>query len=183
MTKIEKLEAEIADYKKELQQLEAEIKFLKLYEEKKKSDEEYSRVGKDEIYYSVAILCKGNPHIVERQDKHKDKPDFATDDAYSFKHNNYFKSEIEADKMVNAIKFLFKLQRFYDIYCPNYKPDWSNLLEEKFIVYYDRIENEYNWTTCTTFDYITTIYFPNKDIAEKVCERLNMQLSKEDYYV
>ena len=182
MTKIEKLEAEIADYEKELEQLEDEIKFLKLYEEKKKSYEEYPRVGKDEIYYSVAILGKGRPHIVERQDKHKDKPDFATDDAYSFDNNNYFKSEIEADKMVNAIKFLFKLQRFYDIYCPNYEPDWFNSSEEKFIVYYDHIKKEYNWTIRNTFDYKTTICFPNRDIAEKVCKRLNMQ-HKEDYYV
>ena len=89
MTKIEKLEAEILDFKKELEQLEDEIKFLKLDEEKKKSYEEYPRVGKDEIYYSVAILGKGRPHIVERQDKHEDKPDFGTDAAYSFDNNNY----------------------------------------------------------------------------------------------
>jgi len=180
MTKIEKLEASILDYKKELEQLEAEIELLKLDEEKKKSYEEYSRVGKDETYYSVAILGKGRPYIVDRQDNHKDKP--ATDATYSYENNNYFKSEKEANKMVDAIKFLFKLQRFYDIYCPNYKPDWFNSSEEKFIVYYDHIKKEYSWTIRNTFDYKTTICFPTKDIAEKVCKRLNTQ-HKEDYYV
>ena len=46
---------------------------------------------KDETYYSVAILGKGIPHSVERQDKH----DFATDTSYSYDNNNYFKSEID----------------------------------------------------------------------------------------
>ena len=173
MTKIEKLEAEIADYKKELQQLEDEIKFLKLYEEKKKSYEDYPRVGKDETYYSVAILGKGNPRSVERQDKHKDEPDFTTDDAYSYKHNNYFKSEIEADKMVNAIKFLFKLQRFYDIYCPNYKPDWYDNTEHKYAINFDHNLGYYVYFYVVTGENPINVYFPTEEIAKKICNTLN----------
>lgn len=173
MSRIEKLEAEIADYEKELEQLKAEIEFLKLSEEKKKSYEEYPRVGKDEIYYSVAILGKGEPRIMKNFDEHKDNIDHTSVDEFRYNNNNYFKNVEEASVMSESIKFLFKLQRLYDIYCPGYEPDWNDDEKVKYCIYFSHKLDSFEFGERTLIEHLSTVYFPTMEIADKICNILN----------
>lgn len=177
MTRIEKLEAEIADYEKELEKLKAEIETLVL--EKQKSCEKYSRVEKGKPYYSIAILGKGEPHIMKNFDKHKDNTEHTSDDEFRYNNNNYFKNVEEAYVMSESIKFLFKLRRLHDIYCPDYKPNWNDNFELKYFIEFDCEDNVYVWS-CTDFYYRFSVYFPSEDIVIKVCDILNAELERNE---
>ena len=72
------------------------------------------------------------------------------------------------------IKMLLLLERYHDIYCPEYKPDWKNQDEKKYLVYYNHDSNrwylefyKFMQRSCAC------AYFPTKEIAQKVCDKLN----------
>lgn len=92
-----------------------------------------------------------------------------------FYANNYFKTEERAEEVLNKFKTLLLLERFYDTYCPNYKPNWGNRHEYKFRIYYDNSDEKWRYDCVSTAQTILTIYFPNEKIAQKVCDRLNKE--------
>lgn len=91
-------------------------------------------------------------------------------------NNNYFYTKERAQEVANKIKFLLKLERLHDIYCPDYKPDWNDSEEYKHLVYFDHSRRKYCWDSFAYSEYAGAVYFPTKEIAQKVCDVLNREL-------
>ena len=100
------------------------------------------------------------------------------DDTWNYKNNNYFYSEKRANEVLEKINLLLKLERLHDTYCPDYVPDWDDGCA-KYIVPYDMVYKCYCvgcvYAICT----ITDVYFPTKEIAEKVRDILNAEQERD----
>ena len=168
MTKIEHLEAQILDYKKELERLESEIEFLKSSNELDKELNEISRVKKGDYFYSIFIGDKIKwVHNIEVNDEWCD---------CKYNAGNYFKSEEKVQDFASKIAFLFNIQKLHDIYCPDYEPDWSITNKRKYFIRYDTVYNKYRIDFVNSFKSNSEVYFPNLEIAQKVCDILNKEL-------
>lgn len=97
-----------------------------------------------------------------------------------FIKGNYFKTAERAKEVAEKIKFILKLEQLHDLYCPDYKPDWSNDDESKYRIYYSHRTNEYGVSHATICENFDTVYFPDKEIALKVCSILNEEKSYVD---
>lgn len=167
MNRIDELKSLINNCKKTIESSEKEIEMLKFKEsafERVKIGEEYYSIGKkvttgEFISYQ---LTEGNTPFGE---------DY-------FENNNYFLTKERAEEVVNKINFLLKLERLHDIYCPDYKPDWNNMEENKWYATFDSRDKKYTrfWTNV----YLeAVVYFDSKETTEKVCEILNEELRDE----
>lgn len=85
--------------------------------------------------------------------------------------NNCFTTEERAKEVLDKIKFLLKLERLHDIYCPDYKAEDDG--NDKYrIVFCDGM---YQWEQDNyTVDFLS-VYFPTEEIAQKVCAILNKE--------
>lgn len=130
------------------------------------SEPEFERVGHGEPYFyiygntmNVAVSSEDSDYISE----------------LCHINNNYFYTKKRAQEVADKIKFLMKLERLHDIYCPNYKPDW-NSGERKYTVYFNYSSRKYSWDTFAYSEYAGAVYFPTKEIAQKICYILNKEL-------
>ena len=150
MTTIEKLE-------KQIEELKAEIERLK-------NEETLKRM---EHYYFLNIDGDGDFYIDEDNDglttKHYD-------------NWNYFLSEDSTEYFLSAIDELKKLQRYHEIYCPDYVPDWNDEKEENWYVFFNKSTSCYQYSY-DTYDFRPNeIYFDSEETVKKVCDRLNENL-------
>lgn len=131
------------------------------------SEPEFERVSHGEPYFyiygntmNVAVSSEDSDYISE----------------LCHINNNYFYTKKRAQEVADKIKFLLKLERLHDIYCPDYKPDWNDSEEDKYLVYFDHSRRKYCWDSFAYSEYATHVYFPTKEIAQKVCDVLNKEL-------
>lgn len=135
----------------------------------KEQNEPKFEIAQDEKYYFVDFYTRGcNLNV---------KPDVyvgALADRARVDQNNCFKTEERAEEILNKIKFLLKLERLHDIYCPDYKPNW-NRESLKYYVAYDTSKEK--WYSCCirVMEDAVQVYFPAQDIAQKVCDILNRE--------
>lgn len=94
-----------------------------------------------------------------------------------FENNNYFHTKERAQEVADKIRLLLKLERLHDIYCPDYKPDWSNN-EIKYLILYNHTANRYSVGNAIYSKYLLP-YFPTTEIAQKVCDILNAELKQD----
>lgn len=94
--------------------------------------------------------------------------------------NNCFKTEKRAKEVLDKIKFLLKLERLHDIYCPNYKPNWNEESGSvKHYVCYDTSEEKWCSRYVEAIEDAIQVYFPTREIAQKVCDILNSEEQNE----
>lgn len=134
---------------------------------KVKEEPEFKRVGYEQEYCHIgrlntvsfgAVCTLETGHFLDK--------------AY-FENNNYFHTKKRAEEVADKINFLLKLERFHDIYCPNYKPDWSNDKDYKHYIYYDEKAKKWTFDVVTKYHLVVCVYFPTSEIAQKVCDILN----------
>lgn len=92
-----------------------------------------------------------------------------------FNNNNYFHNAKRAQEVADKINLLLKLERFYDLYCPKYVPNWNDDKEEKWYVFFDNIIGFYDVNSVKWAQDETIVYFPTEEIAQKVCYILNKE--------
>ena len=88
--------------------------------------------------------------------------------------NNCFKTEERAKEVLDKINLLLKLERLHDIYCPDYKPDWVRA-DDKHYALYDKQNNKYVCGSTIGWSEATNVFFPTKEIAQRVCDILNKE--------
>ena len=100
-------------------------------------------------------------------------------DKLNFENNNYFLTKERAEEVADKIKFLLKLERLHDTFCPDYKPDWNDKSKAKWTVVFDYDEKKYTpyWNIVT--DNRTIVYFNDSKTISKVCEILNKEIENE----
>ena len=156
------------DLEKRIKQLEAVINKIETDSEPK------FEIVKGEEYYYIDLLGSGFNMAVQK-DQYLGGFEMCRVD-----QNNCFKTKERAEEVANKINLLLKLERLHDIYCPNYKPNWHEESGSfKHYVYYDT--SEAKWYPCNTqiMEDAIQVYFPTKEIAQKVCDILNKE--REDY--
>lgn len=184
MNDIEKLEERIAQLTELVKTGTETIESLKetlktveeerdrLVDQRREQEPKFERAKGKEQYYFVNIAYRG---FVVTSDTEMGYP---LDEA-SYNSNNYYHTEQRAQKVVDKINFLMKLERLRDIYCPDYVPDWDNDNEYKFSIYYDTHKEKYTIQPYTIMKYETSVYFPTSEIAQKVCDILNAELEEK----
>lgn len=93
---------------------------------------------------------------------------------------NLDETENHTTPLEDKIEFLTELQKYHDMYCPDYEPDWNNLSVSKYFVCREYMENTLE-ITFSRFAYgarkgienVETIYFPTEEIAQKDADLLN----------
>ena len=84
----------------------------------KEQNEPKFEITQDEEYYFINFLARGSVLMVQ-----KDIYVAALGDKARVDQNNCFKTEKRAKEVLDKIKFLLKLERLHDIYCPDYKAE------------------------------------------------------------
>ncbi|EXM38551.1 hypothetical protein RASY3_14650 [Ruminococcus albus SY3] len=135
------------------------------------SEPELERATRDDYYYSIILddAC----YVKNRLEQY-----YAVDDR-CYNLLNYFRTKKRAQEVADKIKFLLKLERFYDIYCPVYNPDW-NVHDNKYFIMYDKSRNSYIVARNQEARTVANVYFPTEEIAQKVCDRLNKEREEHD---
>ena len=138
----------------------------RLAEQQREQEPKFERIEKGEIYFSIT----GELDVIRNIES-----GYIVDNN-KYNANNYFYTKERAEKVVDKIKFLLKLERLHDTFCPNYVPDWNDFSEIKFSVYYDVYEEKYTECRYSAMVYGANVYFPSLKIAQQVCDILNREL-------
>ena len=88
------------------------------------------------------------------------------------KSNNCFRTKERSEEVAKKIRMLLKLERYHDMFCPDYVPDWSSD-DEKHVVCYDEGEKQWGCDRIFLIRDATQVYFDSKETAQKVCDLLN----------
>lgn len=159
-------EETISQLKETLKSVEQERD--RLADERRELEPKFERVDKNEKYHFLVF----DPEAMVATDiDHGEK---CKSDTEYFELNNYFKTESRALEVCDKINFLLKLERFHDIYCPDYIPDWDSL-DKKYCVYYNHDWQIYIYSECTRCESAQLTYFPTAAIAQKVRDILNKE--------
>lgn len=142
--------------------------------EQQETEPDIQRVPFCKPYYTIEVSSYGAAFANQEQEQD------SIVDNQRFKHNNYFADEKTARSLADKINFLMELQRYHDIYCPDFEPDWNDPCEKKYVVVFDITENKYMMSYYYTKEIKGMVHFPSNEIAEKVCDRLNIKYGYVD---
>lgn len=98
-------------------------------------------------------------------------------DTYDYRlynDGNCFPTEERAKQVDEKIKMLLKLERYHDMFCPDYMPDWE-ADTCKYFVYYDTADNKWDYSWIAGLKHSTEVYFDSEETAQKVCDLLNRE--------
>ena len=147
-----------------IERLEKQIEELKAEVERLKNEEALKRT---EHYYFLNIDGDGDFYIDEDNDGITTK---------YYDNWNYFLSEDSAEYFLSAIDELKKLQRYHEIYCPDYVPNWNDEDEVKLYIFFNKSISRYQYSYDTYTFRLNEIYFDSEETVRKVCDRLNENL-------
>ena len=147
MEKISELEQQIAELK-EAAQKQDEPKAWKPY-----NGDQYFFI--DSCLRQVVKISKENP--IDRE---------------LFELGNCFPTKERAEEVAKKIRMLLKLERYHDMFCPDYVPDWPSD-DAKYVVCYDEVGKQWDFERSFIIRYATQVYFDSKETAQKVCDLLN----------
>ena len=178
-TNLDKLKLQIDVLELNLNQLKYELDALKCSEQLDEIDLENSyRVPLKSPYYTINTVANSTFKVLGCTE------DSLPPDNMRYLTNNYFRTELEAEAILYKIKFLLKLQRLHNIYCPDYEPDWITHKGLKYYVTYDTKNKEYVPATMEPDNYYfaipNTVYFPDLETTKKVCAKLNERLKENE---
>lgn len=142
---------------------ELEQKIAELKEAAQKQDEPKAwkpKAGEDYWYISESMSATN--------------ADFCEDDFDNrvIKSNNCFPTKERAEEVAKKIRMILKLERYHDMFCPDYVPDWPSD-DAKYVVCYDEVEKQWDCERSFIIRYATQVYFDSKETAQKVCDLLN----------
>ena len=93
-------------------------------------------------------------------------------DSQCYKNYNTWKSVGRAEEVFNKTKFLWLMEQIHDILCPDYKPDWNDANEIKYLLFFDNKGGTWlftsNYCSCTALT-----FFDTREHVEQACKILN----------
>ena len=144
-----------------ISELEQQIAELKKAAQKQDEPKAWKPKAEEDYWYISESMSATNADFCE--------DDF---DNRVIKSNNCFPTKERAEKVAKKIRMLLKLERYHDMFCPDYVPDWSSD-DAKFIVDYDEGEKQWRCDRVFLIRDATQVYFDSKETAQKVCDLLN----------
>ena len=136
----------------------------KLIASKKKTG--YERVELDERFYSV----RADNSIFAPIDGR-----FLDHDAY-YDTANYYSSQTVAENNARADELMRQLRRFAVEHRKN-ELNWSITAQNKYYIYYDRLDNKFDIDYVLTYKNFGAIYFDTKEVAESALSTFKDELT------
>lgn len=167
---LDRVKKSLNDFRAETEALSSKLK-SELEKLTEPDEPEFKRVPIGESYYT-AETTDGLPVVYKREERGRPV------DEFSFRARNYFHTQERAEEVAAKMKFLLKVERLHDIYCPDYVPDWKGDAPKHY-VYYSNVDNAFGTDWVAVLDSVSRTYFPSEEIAQKVCDILNKELKKE----
>lgn len=144
----------------------------RLADQRRELEPKFERVEFGHNYYYLNFYSEGLKVCKESEDHTN------VDNGY-YGSNNYFHTRERTQKVADKINFLLKLERLHDVYCPDYVPDWNDWRDEKWEIDYENSQGRYRTLGTPSTESKTAVYFPTKEIAQKVCDILNAELEEK----
>lgn len=99
-------------------------------------------------------------------------------DKYRITFNNVYPSNDKTKVHLewysnNVLRVQNKLMQLHELLCPDYFPDWGDVNECKFFLYYNYGNN--NWKYGTWSNYCDYVVYFTEEAAKKACEILNRE--------
>lgn len=172
-TYVDEMKEETARLSSMIESLNNKIKEIEAEKEQliKEQNEPKFEVAQDEKYYFVDFYSRGC-NLAVTSDVYVNN----FGDKERVEQNNCFKTKERAEEVLDKIKFLLKLERLHDIYCPNYKPNWHEESGSiKYCITYDTSRAKWDSCNAQIMKDAIQVYFPTDEIAQKVCDILNSE--------
>ena len=83
-----------------------------------------------------------------------------------------YETQEQAEQAAKAIRSYARQLAWLAENSDGWKPDWKDILKEKYYIYYDERTNDYNINSNQVHKNINTIYM-SKQNAQKLCQLLN----------
>ena len=163
------------ELKEKIEEAEKIVKDLKSQLKKIEGEQPFERVPKGSEYFRIGINKGGKLSI---------KTEVEADKNFVVGENrhNYFFSKKRAEEVLKKIVQMLKAERIRDQYFPNYVPNWTDVHEEKSYVFFDHRFHLFNTYSTDTVQYIGYAYYPDREVAEEICERFNREFRKDIPY-
>lgn len=126
----------------------------------------YERVELDERFYSV----RADNSIFAPIDGR-----FLDHDAY-YDTANYYSSQTVAENNARADELMRQLRRFAVEHRKN-ELNWSITAQNKYYIYYDRLDNKFDIDYVLTYKNFGAIYFDTKEVAESALSTFKDELT------
>ena len=150
---------EIKEIKKQISDLQSKV--AKIENESKKGNNRW-RAQKGGFYWYV-----GN-----RGDIEKDYDEMWDIDDCRFKTRNYFKTEDEAKEYREVMNTYYDLMDLADELNNGKKIDWNSKDQCKYLIYYDREDDQLHKTYANMCNYLGQIYCLDEYFKEKAIIRI-----------
>lgn len=157
LSEIEKIKEIIRLNDQRISELEAELKKLE--------EPEPWKPEKGEYYFCVNARALSTISFCWNNGKF---------DFEMYNVGNCFPTKERAEQVAEKIRILLKLERYHDMFCPDYVPDWRGDTN-KYFVYYDASNNKWVWGVLVYLSCPTEVYFDSEETAQKVCDLLNRE--------
>lgn len=102
---------------------------------------------------------------------------FCNDDVddWIINSNNCFRTKERADEVAKKIQMLLKLERYHDMFCPDYVPDWEDGNQHKYCVCYGMLGGRWHYNEINFLRDAAQVYFDSEETAQKVRDLLNQE--------
>jgi len=87
---------------------------------------------------------------------------------------NCFPTKERAEQVAEKIRLLLKLERYHDMFCPDYVPDWKDSTHNHCICH-DEYNNKWKNALSILASSPSGVYFDSEETAQKVCDLLNRE--------
>lgn len=99
-------------------------------------------------------------------------------DHFHYNFGNCFQTKERAEQVAEKSKMLLKLERYHDMFCPDFVPDWNDDSQIKFFVDFHTVDKKWCVFNTNINQSLVEVYFSSRDIAKKVCDLLNQEESE-----
>lgn len=147
---------------------------IKEYDEKAKAlrDEFISKLEDDKKEFELTYPKDGGAvYFINRGDKSTTKTQFWSDstiDKNYFEMGEYFNTEQEVEQYLKERKLLFKLHQWAKIKNEGWEPDWKDVFQEKYYIFYDYYRKRLYFSFNNSTGTINKLpYFKTREIAKE----------------
>lgn len=92
---------------------------------------------------------------------------------------NCFPTVERAEQVAEKIRMLLKLERYHDMFCPDYVPDWDDGTH-KHCIYHDDYDKKWETALSIIGSSPADVYFDSEETAQKVCDLLNREENQNE---
>lgn len=102
--------------------------------------------------------------------------------SYQIANNRYrlFKTKKFAEMYREKTQHIADLLHFKWLFDRDYEPDWSNVDEHKFCVWYDHDVNKYSMGITRICEHTAAVYFSTAELARKCADWLNRKAGRNE---